>query len=185
MQQLWCFLPAGSARGDVCLQTWHPAGSGEQLVTPSSPRALGWCSSTQQSPASLWLTAKARGAVLPHGRSTEGYPPREQAGPHGHCRGWNWNWHQTHRVLFVNVDLRLQDGHGRALLHSLAHTRPEVGPCDVGALVLQRTPATNRGTAHGWWVLKTGDKKCWIPCEGSSWENLVSVSCSFIHAVKP
>lgn len=75
--------------------------------------------------------------------------PRSRQWLYGYCRGLIWNGHQTHRVLFVNIDLGLQDGHGGALLHSFTHTRPEVGPCEVGALVLQRTPAMNRGTASG------------------------------------
>lgn len=121
----WCCFPTDPTSSRLRLQV--------QLVTPQLPQGLGLM---QQSSASPWPTPKAPGA-LGAGRALQT------------LWGWIWNGHQTHRVLFVDVDLRLQDGHGRALLHSFAHTRPEVGPCEVGALVLQGTPATNRGTARG------------------------------------
>lgn len=141
VQQLWWFLPAGSALGAAFLQAWHPAGSG-------SPRALAWCSSTRQSSASPEHTQATRSRAA--AREEQGLAhPGSRLRLDGPCRAWIWNWQQTHRVLFVNIDLRLQDGHGRALLHSFTHTRPEVGPCEVGALMLQRTPAMNRGTARG------------------------------------
>lgn len=116
------------------------------LRLPESPGLM------QQHTAELSIppsTPRPRGAVLLHGRSGGLTHPGSRLRLNGPCRAWIWNWQQTHRVLFVNIDLRLQDGHGRALLHSFTHTRPEVGPCEVGALMLQRTSATNRGTARG------------------------------------
>lgn len=92
--------------------------------------------------------------------------------------------HPTHRVLFVDINLGLQDGHGRALPHSFACTRPEAGPCEVRALVLQRTPATDRGSICGWLFLKQVIKML-TSLGGKILQNPVPTFYSSIHAAKP
>lgn len=143
-----CCLPTDLASSR--LRLWGAAGH------PQLPESLGLI---QQHAAELSIpTSKPRGAVLLTGGAQTVTRPESRQGLNRRCRGLIGYWHQTHRVLFVNIDLRLQDGHGGVLLHSFTHTHSEVGPCEAGALMLQRTPENEQRNSSWLMSFKTADK---------------------------